>query len=336
MVLQLTGAGRTARDVLALLIDTPGQELHTREIARRVSADPHPVHRALAHLLAAGVIQSRPLGNLRLWSVREDSPLVPPMRDLIRQTSGVAARLRTALGPMKGLQFAFLFGSYAAGRDERDSDIDLFLVGAVDWRRLSLIATQLAADLGRDIEPVVWTLEELGSPTRRDDGSSATSSAGRGSGCWGMTTSSSGSVDRWVRGWSHLIVRVPPDPAAAGRRLVLAETNVRRAKLEHAAGDDDAALIFAEQALINAADALLSRDGYRGGVTRCATHVSPAARRLFEPAPPPRPDPVDTERRSIRRRGNRVSRGRRTRDRAGGGSGPRVRSPARIVSPADR
>lgn len=164
VLLQLTGAGRTARDVLALLIDTPGQELHTREIARRVSADPHPVHRALAHLLAAGVIQSRPLGNLRLWSVREDSPLVPPMRDLIRQTSGVAARLRTALGPMKGLQFAFLFGSYAAGRDERDSDIDLFLVGAVDWRRLSLIATQLAADLGRDIEPVVWTLEELGEP----------------------------------------------------------------------------------------------------------------------------------------------------------------------------
>lgn len=35
-----------------------------------------------------------------------------------------------------------------------------------------------------------------------------------------------------------------------------------RARREVAAGDPDAALIFAEQALINAADSLLSRDGY--------------------------------------------------------------------------
>jgi hypothetical protein len=56
--------------------------------------------------------------------------------------------------------------------------------------------------------------------------------------------------------------RVPADHDAARRRLELAELNVARATREQAAGDADAALIFAEQALINAADALLARDGY--------------------------------------------------------------------------
>ncbi|MBI2773284.1 MAG: HEPN domain-containing protein, partial [Chloroflexi bacterium] len=42
----------------------------------------------------------------------------------------------------------------------------------------------------------------------------------------------------------------------------LAELNVSRAVRDLAAGDADAALIFAEQALINAGDALLVRDGY--------------------------------------------------------------------------
>jgi len=46
------------------------------------------------------------------------------------------------------------------------------------------------------------------------------------------------------------------------RRLELAELNVARAEREQAAADADAALIFAEQALINSADALLARDGY--------------------------------------------------------------------------
>ncbi len=56
--------------------------------------------------------------------------------------------------------------------------------------------------------------------------------------------------------------RVRADAAGGRRRLDLAELNVARAGREQAAGDADAALIFAEQALINAADALLARDGY--------------------------------------------------------------------------
>ncbi len=74
--------------------------------------------------------------------------------------------------------------------------------------------------------------------------------------------SSNASVARWERKWGQLIARIRPTAAATGSRLQLAETNVQRAKREAAAGDPDAALIFAEQALINAADAVLSRDGY--------------------------------------------------------------------------
>jgi len=50
--------------------------------------------------------------------------------------------------------------------------------------------------------------------------------------------------------------------AVARSRVRLSELNVERARPEHAGGDFDAALIFAEQALINGADALLARDGF--------------------------------------------------------------------------
>lgn len=75
---------------------------------------------------------------------------------------------------------------------------------------------------------------------------------------------SNASVLQWERRWSEarLLRRVRPDAAVARSRLQLAELNVERAKREQAAGDLDASLIFSEQALINAADAVLSRDGY--------------------------------------------------------------------------
>ena len=76
--------------------------------------------------------------------------------------------------------------------------------------------------------------------------------------------SSNDSVLQWERegSQSRLVRRVPADQLAARRRLELAELNVARATREQMAGDTDAALIFAEQALINAADAVLGRDGY--------------------------------------------------------------------------
>lgn len=157
--------GRIAREALALLMASPGQELHTREIARRVSADAHPVQRALEQLLQAGILESRRLGNLRLWSVNGRNPLVPAVRDILRSTAGVAAELRKVLSKTTRIQLAFIFGSYASGKDEPGSDIDLFVVGAPDWTALSRALGAAGSTVGREINPVVWSLDELERPT---------------------------------------------------------------------------------------------------------------------------------------------------------------------------
>lgn len=156
--------GRIAREVLALLMATPGQELHTREIARRVNADAHPVQRALEQMLEAGLLESRRLGNLRLWSVR-DSELAGPVREIVRRIAGLAGVLREALSSIRGVHLAFLFGSYASGEDKLGSDIDLFIVGLPDWKGLSREITKHESDLGREINAVVWTVDELQDPT---------------------------------------------------------------------------------------------------------------------------------------------------------------------------
>ncbi len=163
MVTHLLPAGRIGRDVLALLMAAPGQELHTREIARRVSADAHPVQRALEQMVTAGLVQSRRLGNLRLWSVR-DSEVARSARGLIRRTAGLAEALRDALSSMRGIHLAFLFGSYASGRDRLGSDIDLFIVGSPDWNELSREVAKQEGGVGREINPVVWTVDELERP----------------------------------------------------------------------------------------------------------------------------------------------------------------------------
>ena len=164
MAIHLLPAGRIGRDVLALLMAAPGQELHTREIARRVNADAHPVQRALEQMVTADLVQSRRLGNLRLWSVR-DSDVARSARGLIRRTAGLAEALRSALSSMRRIHLAFLFGSYASGQDRLGSDVDLFIVGSPDWNELSREVAKQQGSVGREINPVVWTVDELEEPT---------------------------------------------------------------------------------------------------------------------------------------------------------------------------
>ena len=61
--------GKIAREALALLMSTPGQQLHTREIARRVGADAHPVQRALEQLLQAGLVEREQRGSWAYYRV---------------------------------------------------------------------------------------------------------------------------------------------------------------------------------------------------------------------------------------------------------------------------
>jgi len=150
---------QTAARLLALLTATPGAELHTRELVRRISGSVHPVQRALERLEGEGIVRSRRVANLRLWSIDPKHPLLLPLRELYARTHGVIAALRAALGPL-GVSLSFIFGSFAQGRDDADSDIDVFAVGG-DWAAVDAAARAALEQAGRRANVVPWSEADL-------------------------------------------------------------------------------------------------------------------------------------------------------------------------------
>lgn len=75
--------------------------------------------------------------------------------------------------------------------------------------------------------------------------------------------SSNGGVVAWEQRWSGIVERMHASTEAARERIRLGERNVRRASAALSAGDPDQALVNAETALVNVADALMQRDGFR-------------------------------------------------------------------------
>ena len=154
----------TTAQMLALLSGIAGDELHTNEIIRRIKGHPAAVQRALLKSEAGGLITSRRVGNLRLWRMDPKNPLYPSMRELFARTRGVPAQLETVLSKMLGVRLAFLFGSYVTAKDDPTSDIDLFVIGSPDWLRLSEAIRAAGRQLGRVVNPIVWSESDLTHP----------------------------------------------------------------------------------------------------------------------------------------------------------------------------
>ena len=147
--------------ILIEFLSRPGTKAHVREVARRIHASPPAVGAALSNLASLGILQSETVGRSLVYSVNERSTLLPDIRSLVQKTLGVEARIASALEGLPGVDSAYIFGSYAAGTDRAQSDIDLLIVGRPDRIALSERITAVERALGRDINVVAKTEAQL-------------------------------------------------------------------------------------------------------------------------------------------------------------------------------
>ncbi|MBF0216132.1 MAG: nucleotidyltransferase domain-containing protein [Candidatus Omnitrophica bacterium] len=73
---------------------------------------------------------------------------------------GVEGLLREALSHVKKIQIAFIYGSFAGGKEKSSSDIDLMVIGDPDSPGLHSEISVLERKLKREINISTYTTEE--------------------------------------------------------------------------------------------------------------------------------------------------------------------------------
>lgn len=132
-----------------------------REIARELGRAAPPVSRELRALERDAILTSATIGRARRYRVNERSRIAPQIRTLVQRTLGVEATLRAALRDLDGVEEAFVYGSYASGKERSTSDIDVMVVGDVSRRVLSDRLRPVEETLGRDVNVTRYTRQEF-------------------------------------------------------------------------------------------------------------------------------------------------------------------------------
>ncbi len=146
---------QTQGDLLALLFMNPEEEFTLADAARKIGVSAPGVHHEVTRLKEAGFIEDRREGNNRLIRAASGSVIAKPLTDLLALTYGPLPVLCNYLSKVKGIQHAYIYGSWAARyfgeTGPIPKDVDVLVVGTADLDNLYSVAEGAGKLLHREV-----------------------------------------------------------------------------------------------------------------------------------------------------------------------------------------
>lgn len=152
--------GTYRKKVLSQLLLHPDTDYHVRELARQTGTAPGTLHKELVRLAAVGLLLRKEQGNQVRYQANQHCPVFPELAGLLRKTTGAAELLANALIPLQPA-LALIFGSVASGAEIASSDVDVLVIGELGFADVVQATYPVQAELGREINPVVYSVLEF-------------------------------------------------------------------------------------------------------------------------------------------------------------------------------
>ena len=147
--------------LLAAILAAPEEEHTITALAAQAGTSVPTAIREIDRAEDAQLVITRRLGNTRLVKANPANPLYEPYRDIIMATYGPPAVIGEELAPVKGIDYLYLFGSWAAryqGEPGRaPNDIDVLVVGAPDRDQVYEAAERAERRLGLPVQATIRT-----------------------------------------------------------------------------------------------------------------------------------------------------------------------------------
>lgn len=161
MLTQLFGSGTRAR-VIEWLFMHPDETYYVRQLSEILELDSTNLSKELDKLYQLGILSRMKSGNQKHYSANQESPIYFDLRNIVIKTSAIAERLRVLLEPIRDrIEIAFIYGSFASGSFSKSSDLDLLVVGDIDYHELVALVRKFSKEIGREVNISCFTSREF-------------------------------------------------------------------------------------------------------------------------------------------------------------------------------
>jgi predicted nucleotidyltransferase len=160
-MLQKLFSSRVRVEVLSAFLMNPERELYLREVARLTGEDYKNVSMELRNLGEIGLLSSRSEGNLKYFSLNKEFVIYEELKSIFMKTRGAVGILKEAVSGKRDIDYAFIYGSFAAGGERAESDIDLMVIGRASLEEVLALIRGPEEKLSREINVSLYDLQEI-------------------------------------------------------------------------------------------------------------------------------------------------------------------------------
>ncbi len=147
----------------------PEKSFYLRELERITGEDYKNVSTELKNLESLGLLTSRKSGNLKYFQVNPGFLIYPELKSIFFKVRGAPDLLKQVLSDGPDIEYAFIYGSFAAGTENEKSDLDLMVVGKIPLENLLRRLREPERVLGRDINPSLFSISEIKQRLKNQD-----------------------------------------------------------------------------------------------------------------------------------------------------------------------
>ena len=147
----------------------PKTSQYINELAKTLRVDPKNLYRKLTELEREGLFESEFRGKQRYYRLSASFPLLKQYKQIYMKTYGLESILRSSLAEISGIKEAYVYGSYARGKMDSHSDIDVLVIGDHSVIEIGRKAAKLQKELGREINVVNMSPSEYAGRVKKRD-----------------------------------------------------------------------------------------------------------------------------------------------------------------------
>jgi len=153
---------RTRQTILSAVLLRPDKWWYLTDLAKHLGVSPSSLQRELVSLVNGDLLISRRDGKRVYYKINQDCPIVEELQTIFVKTSGIADVIKSCLNRFGGkIEIAFVYGSVARTEELSTSDVDLMIIGDVGLADLVPDLRRAEKDLGREVNPTIYSSEEF-------------------------------------------------------------------------------------------------------------------------------------------------------------------------------
>ena len=160
---------KVRRELFRLYFTNPDKEYYLRELERILNTPVSMIRKELIRQQLDGVFLSRKAGNLTYFSLNKNYPLLEELKSIVFKTIGIKGLLGETLKKVRGVEAAFIYGSFAKSEERSSSDIDLFVIGRVDETTVLSELKKLEKLLKREINYNLYSKDDFDKKKKAKD-----------------------------------------------------------------------------------------------------------------------------------------------------------------------